>query len=563
MRFRTFLLFGILGLGLAVRLIGINFGLPEAIGARPDELVIIRHTLPFGTGDLNPHFFHYPSLWLYLLFILYGLYFLVFKLLGYYQNPSDFACAVLLNPSPLILLARLSSAFFGIFSCYVIYRMFRDKDEIVGLIAGFLFSLTYLSVQQAHFGTTDTAMVGFGILALLFALRVFHYGYTKDYILSGVFAGLAASTKYNGALFLIPLITAFLLRRKNELGSNQLKILFGLLSSVIAFFIGSPFILFDFSTFRNHLLKETSHLLKGATIELGTGWINFLRIGLRYGLGFPFLIFSCLAIIYLFVRRPRLAICLLSFPIIYYLVIGSGKAVYVRHLLPIVPFLGIVSAIFLKDLFSNPAGQIRPIGIVIGSLFILSGSIQNIVGYLKVITQKDTRCQAAEWILKNIEKGSTIGWVGSAWSVPNLPFSQQEIDARFAETRIGIVLPPEIIAKMKTKVKESGFRIVRYDGLKADTDTLRFFKIDQILARKIKWLVVTSYPDLPFGTIPKEIENLLLDTNKLSFETKFDPFYKERPKLVLDQQDAAYVPFAKFFEVQRPGPIITIYRIKF
>ncbi|MEO0092795.1 MAG: glycosyltransferase family 39 protein [candidate division WOR-3 bacterium] len=553
----------ILILGISVRLIGINFGLPYATQARPDELVIIRYALPFGTGDLNPHFFHYPSLFLYLSFILFAIYFLFGKLFGLYLDANDFAASVLLNPAPLILMLRIFSALFGTFTVYLTYLIGKAKDETTGLLSAILLALAYLHVQQSHFGTTDVTMVGFGLLALLFAQRVFTQGKITDYIKSGLFAGMAGSTKYNGALFLIPLIAAFLLRLKQEpLNTSGRKIIIGIVTALLSFFFFSPFILLDFTTFRTQFSKETSHLLYGATIELGRGWVNFITVALNHGLGLPLLVFAFLTIVYFIIKCPRYTTFLISFPLMYYLLMGAGKAVYVRHALPIVPFLCIISAIGISELFARFKGinQIIVISVVI--LLLLANSLPNLFGYLTTITKKDTRSLATEWIDRNIPANSTIGWVGSAWSVPNLPFSAQEVAARYSQFRIGFSLPEKIITRMKAKVKTTGYRILRYDEEKGDTDTFRFFRIDQIKPRDITYLVVTSYPALPFGEVPKAIATLTADTINFIFLTQFNPFRCDNPRLIMDKQDATYLPFANFPCVIRPGPLIKIYRIK-
>jgi hypothetical protein len=262
------------------------------------------------------------------------------------------------------------------------------------------------------------------------------------------------------------------------------------------------------------------------------------------------------------IKHTRLTVFLISFPLIYYLVIGAGHAVYVRYALPMVPFLCIISAFFLRDLLRNLKGIIKPIVLTIVIIILLSVSIRNIIGYLAAITKQDTRSLAANWIIKNIEANSTVGWVGSAWSVPNLPFSAQEVDSRFTESRVGISLPAKIIEKMKEKVDNTGYRVLRYDSEKADTDTLRFFKIDQIQPRNIKCLVITSYPELSFGKLPEEISVLIRDTTKYLFQVQFNPFRSGKPKLIMDKQDASYLPFANFKNIQRPGPLISIYRIQ-
>ena len=73
------LLGAIVAVALAVRLRGITFGLP-LVTARPDELVIVATVLRFfSQGSLNPHFFDYPGLFLYIVATIYG---------GYLPSPA-------------------------------------------------------------------------------------------------------------------------------------------------------------------------------------------------------------------------------------------------------------------------------------------------------------------------------------------------------------------------------------------------------------------------------------------------------------------------------------------
>ena len=64
----------ILAVGLALRLWGLSFGLPN-VHCRPDESTLVNKALSIAAGELNPHFFNYPSLHLYSLALLYGIFF--------------------------------------------------------------------------------------------------------------------------------------------------------------------------------------------------------------------------------------------------------------------------------------------------------------------------------------------------------------------------------------------------------------------------------------------------------------------------------------------------------
>ena len=64
----------LLALAAVVRFYGLRFGMPH-VWARPDELVVSDVAHGFLSGDLNPHFWAYPTLFIYVLAALdYGFY---------------------------------------------------------------------------------------------------------------------------------------------------------------------------------------------------------------------------------------------------------------------------------------------------------------------------------------------------------------------------------------------------------------------------------------------------------------------------------------------------------
>ena len=63
-----------------LRLWALDFGLPSWL--HPDEQFFFYLPLRFFSGDLNPHFFAYPTLHFYLLSLVYGGYFLLQHIAG-------------------------------------------------------------------------------------------------------------------------------------------------------------------------------------------------------------------------------------------------------------------------------------------------------------------------------------------------------------------------------------------------------------------------------------------------------------------------------------------------
>ena len=83
-RRETLLLLGILAVAVFLRVWAVNFGLPFLYHA--DEPIVVNHALAFSTGDLNPHFFKIPPLVSYLLFVCYGIYYVLGRGTGLFHS---------------------------------------------------------------------------------------------------------------------------------------------------------------------------------------------------------------------------------------------------------------------------------------------------------------------------------------------------------------------------------------------------------------------------------------------------------------------------------------------
>jgi 4-amino-4-deoxy-L-arabinose transferase-like glycosyltransferase len=198
----------ILAAGFLVRVWGLDFGLPY-LEARPDESTIIRHTMAFFSGDPNPHFFNYPSLYLYLLFAAYLSYFLIGRGFGFFSSPDDLIARFIHDPYNIFLIDRALSVFFGTATILVVFYLARRLwGRRTALVAALFMALAYLHARDSHFGTTDAAMVFLALTAMLFIVRARQEGSEKNYLLAGLLTGLAASTKYNAVLLVLPLATA-------------------------------------------------------------------------------------------------------------------------------------------------------------------------------------------------------------------------------------------------------------------------------------------------------------------------------------------------------------------
>ena len=105
-------LWAVLAIALASRLMGINWGLPEVYEeAYPLKLAWHMWGLDGRPATLNPGFFHYPSLVVYLQYAVLGLVRAVLFVTGVAPNPDALRALYAHDPTVFVLPITLCSLF--------------------------------------------------------------------------------------------------------------------------------------------------------------------------------------------------------------------------------------------------------------------------------------------------------------------------------------------------------------------------------------------------------------------------------------------------------------------
>ena len=278
----------ILVIAAVVRYWAIDFGLPQP-DCRLDEKVIIKIALGFFSGDFNPHFFNYPTLYMYFLF---GLYTCYFGLRNFFlPNLSQYTPLEEFNlyPTNFFLIDRSLSAFCGVVTVFVVYLIAKNLFcKKIAIISSLFLSLVHLHVRDSHFGVTDVTMALFVMCSTLYIVKSYKETTLKNYAIAGFFAGLAASTKYIGVLLLIPMYIVHLFKvldhEKNEDWNSEIKTRTILLSQAMhygIFTIGSIFIVIGFAPnlvelylthnnkFDKYLLSQIIHYFQITALLIG------------------------------------------------------------------------------------------------------------------------------------------------------------------------------------------------------------------------------------------------------------------------------------------------------
>ncbi len=430
-------------LGLALRLWGIGWSLPDArhplATYHPDERVNLNAALQadIAHGQFDIKLYNYGTLYFYFVNLAQTVgsgYGLIPKV------PPETASSPwshLTNQAPtnagLFLAGRLVTALMGAATVPVLFalgtRMFERRT---GLLTALFYASAPLAVLHAHFLTVDVPATFFVSLTLLWSARLMTSQTWKDYVLAAVWAGLAAATKYNAGLVLIaPVVAHFLNKTPNACQTHRRGQFVVLLAvAALTFLVACPGPWLNFEAFwygiegypgsgLRYELFEHSRTGHGYLFtNTGNGCWYHLWVSLPFGLGPALLVATLLGLIPAFQQRTKSDAILLAFFVLYFGIAGLSQVRFARYMLPLFPVCCLLAARFLTNLKSKGIGSLG--GLFIVPPLTLYGSLY----LLLCLSSKDPRDAAADYLQQNAHQGDTIAFATVPWfySPPLSPY---------------------------------------------------------------------------------------------------------------------------------------------
>lgn len=422
---------GVLLLAAGIRLWGLFHDLPFSYFG--DELHFMKRSMALGTGDLNPHWFHKPALFMYVWLLVYGLYFLAGLATGRFESTAEFGAHFLTTPGPFLLLGRLVVFACGVATVWVVYRIGRRvfgnqrESERAGLAAALVAAVLAPMVASSQHMKTDVPG------GLMIALSILAYLHTRDdprwrpLVLAALLAGAAMGAHYYG----IVLVPAYLVMELWNGLSRRLPwrtvLLRGALVPalfVAGFFLASPYNFLDptwarqnFDQVKKTFFPEPDQVLfeadsktaykPGSSEALGGATLDFFQVlTSRKGMSLPLTALSLLGLGAALARREtRWYAVLVSVPLLAYYAAAITVAAYhvqPRHLNAMYPLLATLTwpgALLLAR------RQALALGLVALACIptVVEASTRNLE-----LTRKDSRLVAYRWILDNLPKDERI-----------------------------------------------------------------------------------------------------------------------------------------------------------
>jgi 4-amino-4-deoxy-L-arabinose transferase-like glycosyltransferase len=380
--------------------------------------------------SLDPQFFHYPSLFFYVYGAVIGAWFELGHALGWFHSVAsmprplmEVAGAGIMRDHSLLIAARmvtvvLSTATVGV--GMLMCRLITPRRSAV-LLAGALLAFNPTAVRNARWFTPDSLAALTATAAIVAAVVVAKRPRLRHYIIAGVLIGLAVSAKYNVALVAVALVVAHLVaRRDNENKVPFVYLVYAAGAAIAAFFITSPYALFDAHRFWTDFTFELRHYNtghpgnEGNAPQVNANWV-WASVGPALLLLFGLVLTPA--------RVRRLCWIPLSFVALYFVAVSLPKVRFERNLTPLLPALLVVAAIVGVECFERARTALHDTPLV-RSAGVLAAIV--VVAWPAVFTIRQTndaltdyKATARTWIQQHVPPQSHVVLDGySSWVDP-------------------------------------------------------------------------------------------------------------------------------------------------
>lgn len=421
----------ILAVALFLNLRGFDSLIPYFIHL--DEAKVIKSALRIlQTGDLNPHFFKYGGLPVYLAAGIYSLYFHVWALIsgrevselmqGFFYENNGFA---------LFYLGRSLSLFFGLLSVGMVYAIGRRWfSRKIALWSALFLAISPLHVDRSQIFNVDVIVTFWVLSAFYWAMRWKEENRLGYLLGSAAAAGLAMATKYNFPAFL-PILAAEFVRARERgerfFPSGLGKICLAGYVSLLTFFLASPFNFIDFSGFVEEMsgffsFHQMSHYHYYFQQLIYHRFIYqiFLLFPLVFG---PALYLASLGGAIVWARREwKSAFIFISFPLGYFLV-GGGAMLYQfpNYFEPLLPFASIIGSFFMAFLISDARKLIRAIGVSLLSFSLIFSFSDLVLPHYRSFSALHR--ELGDWVKEQARKPDVVLLAG--WFFPPSRYLQE------------------------------------------------------------------------------------------------------------------------------------------
>jgi hypothetical protein len=540
-----------------LRIWGIKHGLPYAYNVDENAHFVPKAIGLFGHG-FNPHYFVNPPAYSYVLHFVFDVWF---------GGRAGVSHAYATNQTEVFIVARVTAAVLGTLAVWLLYLFgARLFDRRVGLLAAGVLAVAFLPVFYSHLALNDVPTLAPICLSLWGTAGVLRGGRTRHYALAGLGLGLACATKYTGGVVLLPLLAAAAVQFR-EPGRRRDALLGLALAgavSVAAFFVANPYAFIDHGEFHQGLRHQTQ-AADDALGKLGLTQTNgneYYLWTFTWGLGWVPAIAALAGAVVLALRDRPAFFVLAPAPVLFVIFMGTQARFFGRWLLPVFPIVCVLAAyvvFVVVDALAERRPVLRPTLIALGAVVLCGQGLLYSLHLGQLLSRPDTRNLAREWMVANVKPHSRIvvePVVPDAWA--------QDLGHPYAGTANGDRWSK--FPTSRTNVAHDGRLVIGAGAIVNVEDYERELQpglIDLYERKGYCWVVSGSTQrgraEVQPNQVPKAIAYYDELERRADKVAEFSPYGRgDGPVAFNFDWSFDFYPMA----YQRPGPVMTIYRLR-
>ncbi len=405
------LLLAICGVALALRVIGLKYGLPDVYN--PDEIAIMTRALSFGQGTLNPHNFLYPTFYFYVLFAWVGVYLAFVWITGRVESLAALQRLFFSNPTGIYTAGRALGVAAGTATVLLVQRLgSRILDERIGFAAAMFLAVAPLHVRDSHYVKHDVPATLAIVVAYLAMTWLWPHPRPegvrlRDTLIAGAACGAALSTHYYCVFLGVPLVMAIVLAWAPQGAGAVIRQLgWGIGAMLLMFVALSPFLLLEpQAAWRDITANRQIVVDRAVASGAFSPALRYLEMLWSESMGQPVTFLGIAGAVWMLFAAPGRAVFLLAFPVPFLLFIVN-TAPASRYLNPVLPFLALFAASLLSAAInwrrSRPA-----LFWIVTVLALVPGALASLKADFFLRTD-DTRTLAERYVESEIPAGSTV-----------------------------------------------------------------------------------------------------------------------------------------------------------
>jgi len=371
------------------------------------------------TGDLNPHWFGHPgSTVIYPVAALVHTWDAVFHDGPIIGANDDLERRFDENPTPFYEIARLWTITLGVAAIPILYLLGRRAfNRRIALMGTVLWTVLPYPIQADRIVRTESAAIFFGMLALYCCVRVWQEPRRRWWVLAGLAAGVAISSRWFMAAVLPCLLAAVVVPawpdRRRALRASA----YAAGSTLVGFVLTTPFFFLDLSTARHDLNAEANvpHTVAVGLSPPGNArW--YLGTAIPASMTWATYVLALIGIVLILRRRVLYQWMLVAFCVIFIVGISVSKLHWQRWSIEVLPLLSLFAAVTIYEVV-RWVGARAPASarnrtktalavVITGALVVVP--LVDLVDVNRRDSEPSSRKLAREWMQEHIPAGSHV-----------------------------------------------------------------------------------------------------------------------------------------------------------